>query len=83
MLLALEVSIAVFSRLLHVAEEPPVIPPLNWEEDMQLFSQFTDRKVGSRIRDITAFVDIIITVIEVFQLHSFIFFSLSFIYLSM
>ena len=29
----------------EVSEETPVVKPLRWEEDMQLFSRFLDRKV--------------------------------------
>ena len=28
-----------------MSEETPVVKPLRWEEDMQLFSRFLDRKV--------------------------------------
>ena len=37
----------MFAIFLDLAEKPEEIPPLKWEEDMQLFSQFIDRKVGS------------------------------------
>ena len=29
----------------EMSEETPVVKPLRWEEDMQLFSRFLDRKV--------------------------------------
>ena len=31
----------------EVSEETPTVKPLKWEEDMQLFSRFLDRKVSS------------------------------------
>ena len=31
----------------EVSEETPTVKPLKWEEDMQLFSRFLDRKVKS------------------------------------
>ncbi len=33
--------------LILTAEQQEIITPLNWEQDMELLSQFTDRKVST------------------------------------
>lgn len=36
-----------------IAEQPDVMTPLNWQEDMQLFSEFLDRKVCRNFDSLT------------------------------